>query len=107
MIFLLVFKEKATNSALDISMKFRSNHSVDFFVAVLLGLLFSVSETVLYYFPVNESFVSREDPLILIKNVLKCRLCEIATCRLNFETCHVGLPFLKATFPRKRFQDQK
>ena len=58
--FLLVF----------ISMKFRSNQSVDFFLAVLLGLLFSVSKTVLYYFPVNESFVSREDPLILIKNVL-------------------------------------
>ena len=88
-------------------MKFRSNQSVDFFLAVLLGLLFSISKTVLYYFAVNESFVRKEDPLILIKNVLKCRLYKIATCRLNFETCHVGLPFLTATFPRKRLRDQK
>ena len=78
-----------------------------FFLAVLLGLLFSISKTVLYYFAVNESFVRKEDPLILIKNVLKCRLYKIATCRLNFETCHVGLPFLTATFPRKRLRDQK
>ena len=102
---MLLFKEKETNSAAwDISMKFRSNESVDFFLAVLLGLLFSFSKTALFYFAVNENFVSREDPLILIKNVLKCRLCEIATCRPNFETCYVVLPFLLATFPRKRLR---
>lgn len=105
-VFALI-QEKATNWALVISMKFRSNQSVDFFLAVLLGLLFSISKTVLYYFAVNESFVRNEDPLILIKNVLKCRLYKIATCRLNFETCYVGLPFLTATFPRKRLRDQK
>ena len=41
MIFLVVFKEKAANSALDISMKFRSNQSVDFFLPSYSGF-FSV-----------------------------------------------------------------